>query len=661
MGSPVADVHDDRRGPRSPGISRQSTLRFYSSITDDDDAKSPRSPPRINTPGSISVPASPINACPSPTATNASASPRSIISAAIADEVEAEVESRRHSSGSRGIFSAKSPKALHGKTFQSSTRLAKTMSASRVASLLKGFPFFKDFEEGLVARLSDLVEQATYPAGTVLFCQDDPPGNCYVIVSGQVSVHIRDERDDDDAETRVGRRLSDTGTYTAARRPSFSRSSTRRSLSNPALDEHVLEHVAQRHPTVEGFSFYHAGTDLGPCVKTIEAGNIVGELALLNDQPRSGSLKCTRETSFIIIGRVEFENVLKAEMQRTREEKVNFLLDHLPGLRDVPVARPGGRPHPTYYFKKVSVSKGHEFLKQGQIAEDAVHVVFKGVVELRRCEPRRQNSRSGNISTEMRKKTFQKASGRSALPGLSGASRPVDDLKLQITRQIGTLEVGGVFGSLPLTEAEPFTVVARSAVEVFSIAQDIPRLPLKLLEVIQEYLTQATTWRLERLPACRSSDILQQQRFVYKAQPKPWIGNGNDLGLDLLLSGKLHPPPSFGQDAPHPGLPTRGTIRSASQPILGASPPGQRPQSAPLGGRAAKERSSKGDAVIGMQASTKRPASAPCIASQIQSKGNAQKFNGVHELANRKGKTSDGRASAHVKRPVSAHTVGGKF
>jgi len=70
------------------------------------------------------------------------------------------------------------------------------MSASRVASLLKGFSFFNDFEEGVVTRLASVVEQARYPEGTVLFRQDDPPGNCYVIVSGQVGVYVKDTTHD---------------------------------------------------------------------------------------------------------------------------------------------------------------------------------------------------------------------------------------------------------------------------------------------------------------------------------------------------------------------------------------------------------------------------------------------------------------------------------
>jgi len=191
------------------------------------------------------------------------------------------------------------------------------------------------------------------------------------------------------------RRLSNPATSDNGEEDGGIRRSFIRRASNPALNEDAIETLATRIPTVEGFSLYHAGSAMGPRVATLQAGTLTGEIALLHDQSRTASLKCLQDTSFIIIGKLEFESVLKAEMQRAREEKVNFLLNHLPGLRDIPVMRHGGRPHPSYYFKKVTVAKGHEFLKQGQVAEDAVHVVFNGSVELRRrirkdAQPQRQ-------------------------------------------------------------------------------------------------------------------------------------------------------------------------------------------------------------------------------------------------------------------------------
>lgn len=142
------------------------------------------------------------------------------------------------------------------------------------------------------------------------------------------------------------------------------------------------------------------------------------------------------------------------------------------------------------------------------------------------------------------------------------------------------------------------------------------------MESIQGYLTEAMTCRLERLHSSRSADILQQQQFVYKAPPTPWINN--DFGFDLLTSGKFHPPPSFPEDSPHPGWPTRGTIQCAPS-FHKDSSHGRRPQSAPAGGRPQRKIEdssppawSKGDTTrgasqptLGTASAGRRPQSAP--------------------------------------------------
>lgn len=606
---------------------------------DEDEAHSP--PPSAVESNSKSPVNSPSTSVHNSSATDAS-SPRSILEAASADEVDAEIESRRSLfPGEARSPSGGSPKAKGHRI--KACRINK-LSSTKVASLLNGFPFFHDFEDGVVAKLADVVEQAKYPAGTLLFRQDDPPGNCYVIVSGSLGVFVKQSTEDEGGDTPAKSRRSiqvrnlDDNESTVARPAFFS--------SNPLIDQDLDDMVCRRL-TVEGFSLYHSASDLGVKVATIQAGSLTGEIALLQDQPRTATLKCMEDTSFIIIGRMEFESVLKAEMQRVRQQKVDFMLAHLPGLKDVPVMR--GRPHPTYYFSKVSMTKGHEFLKQGQVADDAIFVVLRGSVEFRRSETT-TNVTSTPCQEAAMKLSRARAPVRSAsgLRSLSSCGKLCDDSagKPKRMRRIGTLQAGGVFGSLPLTEPEPFTVVASSSVEVYSITQDIARLPRRLLNSVQQYLTQASTWRLGRLNSCRSADTLQQQHFLLRTRPKPYLDT--DIGLSLLLSGRLHPPPSFRNDAPHPGLPTPGTVKFASQPRR------QRPQSAPAGERGLKVEVTVGFAGPNQAKDVRcRPASAPSAKKAVAERLNAP------PLATKMGKPLSRSNSAPGKRPTSA-TGGGR-
>lgn len=518
----------------------------------------------------------------------ASLTPRGALTAAIADEVDAEVEGRRLSiestSGPRrrsSLFSA-APKARRTSTM--AQQIARVMSASKVAALLNGFPFFKDFEAGVVRSLSHVVTQAMYKAGTVLFCQGDPPGNCYVVVEGSVAVFYQHKEETPVAEeSNRASMMARRTTRRSSTVPSLEdpppaanfqrRTSWRRSSNTGMYDDSVnpLEVLATRVPTVEGFSLYHPDMDLGEQVATLPAGSITGEIALLHEQPRSASLKCAVDTCFIIINKADFQTTLKAEMQRAREEKLNFLLEHLPGLRGVPVARPGGRPHPSYYFKKTTVAKGHEFLKQGQTMDvPCLYIVLQGTVEIRRTELSTHLNDLSKSEASRRKLTSSMTRKRPNSAMFRGAATPLrggDGQGLsRISRHIGTLQVGSLFGSVALAEEEPFTLLASSGVEVFSVTTDVMRFPMKLMRAVQEYLTQAMTYRLQRLKVCRASDVMKQHgQFAHK--PEARSGANNDIGLSLLLNGTL------------------GTTKSKSQPALANSPSAFRPQSAPAEGR----------------------------------------------------------------------------
>ncbi len=104
-------------------------------------------------------------------------------------------------------------------------------------------------------------------------------------------------------------------------------------------------------------------------------GRLFGELALLNDQCRSATVRCLEESRFMVIRRSDFDAVLEEEMVRKGDKKLRFLMDHLPGMRDVAVPKPGAKPtaHASHFFRKATCPRGHPFLQQGDIREYLAH------------------------------------------------------------------------------------------------------------------------------------------------------------------------------------------------------------------------------------------------------------------------------------------------
>lgn len=311
--------------------------------------------------------------------------------------------------------------------------------------------------------------------------------------------------------------------------------------------------------TAEGYSLYNNATFLGKHVNTHGEGEVVGELALITDNPRAASCKCLQDTELLVLPKVIFDTAIKVEIQGTREEKLDFLAKHLPGFRDLPPPRPGTRLFAPDFFNQVTVQKGHSFVKQGEPAEDMIGVVFKGSVEVLREEPpqllaseeqsaqegfRANRPMSAGRSSSMERRP--RSAGR-ATSASRGAAR-----NGEIRRRMGTLLPGGVFGSLPLDSAEPFSVVAASSpCEVFLVSDDISRLPRQLVEVLRREVAQATARRLGLLHSSRVAQLTQAA--MYKRQGRLW--SESDKGVALLLSGKLHPPPSLHRELSFPGLP----------------------------------------------------------------------------------------------------------
>mmetsp|Transcript_9546 Transcript_9546/g.16431 ORF Transcript_9546/g.16431 Transcript_9546/m.16431 type:complete len:493 (+) Transcript_9546:73-1551(+) len=381
------------------------------------------------------------------------------------------------------------------------TPTAATQSPQYIQKSLSSVKLFKDMDATVLKMLPEIVISIFCKAGTVLFKQGDPPGSCYVIISGSVGVFALSDEE---------------GVQASAEKQHQQKFSTLCESSS------FLQDFLPGQKTVDGFSRYHDDTALGNRLSKLSAGSVLGELALMNDQPRLASAKCLEDTEFFAIRRNDFDNILKEEMVKKGDEKLRFLMLHLPGMKEVPVPKPGGKPHTSYIFKHGKFPRGHTFLCQGKIAEPHLWAVYRGAVEFRRAEvlSMERLERLGGSAAELPnpkslrplsalKKGGAKKPGLSAsaprLPGVHGIGRDgnvaaeANDCNPNgVMSRRGVLVRGGVFGSLPFPAPEPFTVRVTSPMcEVFFItSNDYSKIPRKLLEVLQDYIASSTTWRL---------------------------------------------------------------------------------------------------------------------------------------------------------------------
>eukprot|EP00439_Symbiodinium_sp_Y106_P006334 s2306_g1.t1 len=240
------------------------------------------------------------------------------------------------------------------------TPTAMEMSSDSISKTLSSLKLFKDLDPAVMQMIPEIVTSIVCQAGTVLFKQGDPPGSCYVVIGGAVGVFALSDEEMPPHPAQGTARL--------------------------ATETDFMQSFLPGQKTVDGFSRYHDDTNLGNRVSKLGPGSVVGELALMNDQPRLASAKCLEDTEVFVIRRHDFDNVLKEEMVKKGDEKLRFLMRHLPGMKEVPVPKPGGKPHAAYIFKHAKFPRGHTFLVQGKIAEPHFWAVYRGAVEFKRAE-----------------------------------------------------------------------------------------------------------------------------------------------------------------------------------------------------------------------------------------------------------------------------------
>lgn len=349
-------------------------------------------------------------------------------------------------------------------------------SPQRIADwmmILASSKVFKELGEPKCQQtLLNTVSYITCSAGGVLFQKDDPPGNCYVLLSGKIGILVLDAKRK--AEER-------------AEKEAKAAQQAENDLAN-GRSERVVEYKPKiLVKTVDGFSYVDTSEYLGDQVNAVMPGAILGELALLNNQPRSAAAKCIVESELLVIRKVDFDSILKEEMVRKETAKFEFLTKHVPGLRSIPFSQNVGKnAHPCYWFHKVTYLRGHHIFSQGIDNEPMLCVIKFGCVDFH------SSYRDGE------EKAAPKGLKRNnSCPSAHFRQQP----KVVITK-LGTMVEGGVFGTLSAVPGKTFfsAVVASPVCEVYQLlGNDVSHLPTKLQDTVQVYLSATTAWRAQRL------------------------------------------------------------------------------------------------------------------------------------------------------------------
>lgn len=400
-------------------------------------------------------------------------------------------------------------------------------SPDYVSDQLWKLKFYQQLKPNVQRKVRKIVSFVEYPSGTVLFRQGDPPGNLYIIQSGTVGIFKTDEEkkmlhsDVFDGATR-NRRHSCPPTSRAKSSEDSATTTLHRSWSMSSWER------AELTKTAEGFSTYKHISEVGAQISRLEQGDMLGELALLKGQPRAASVRCLQRSEFMLIPRHEFDQVLKADLAHAENQKVTFLRDHLPGMKELALPNSGLKMHASYFFQKSRFCTGHRFLREATIENDAIYVLIAGAVEFRqRIQRVNSTSQLPPLKEALRAQQMKRAmltgppthssspARRRSLAhlahGFADGFPESHKSKRDACVVVSGVQDGGVFASLPFSSPEPFSVVAVQPCEVYcAVGVDVARLPPTLLDAVRQYLLGATSWRLEMLQSQMRRHKLRQ-------------------------------------------------------------------------------------------------------------------------------------------------------
>ncbi|CAJ1327937.1 unnamed protein product [Effrenium voratum] len=401
--------------------------------------------------------------------------------------------------------------------------LAEFVDVARACGALQSVDFFNKLEEttpGIIHTLAKSSEFLTELKGQVIFRQNDPGKCCFILVKGQVTVHMREGRkaramrrpahtaDEGRGDAHADRLEEETGLEAF---DETARSEEKRNGKQPR--------PAQSFRTSEGFSTFSKESNYGKMLRFLREVSLFGawglELALQNTEPRSASIVCSQDSEFLRLRKEDFLAAIQG-----RKQKIYFFDEHIEALKDFADKKAQGAllQHPSLLFTDEIYRDGQPITTEGVYANSKVYLVGAGAkVDLCRYKepcaspayflarrPRSAPKKSKGPCLRMLPDNLEPCPAEEALQQSAGIFNPnEEDMDLYGTLQEGSLF--GTAGALQNHSPEPFSAVARCETETCTIyaldSAGMQQLHPKLLAVLREMVAEGSLERLQQLPA----------------------------------------------------------------------------------------------------------------------------------------------------------------
>jgi len=179
----------------------------------------------------------------------------------------------------------------------------------RPMGLLSPLKFFQEVEKesrGALERIAQVAHFCDASAKQVIFRQGDPGEHCYVLVSGECSVHVI-------SPDFISPRRQHIETYELfiPDQEEAPRKKTQRRFNAQRAHSAINRY---RFRTFEGKGTFMKRTNFGPQIATLGPGSMTGELALISKKPREVTIRCVTDCHFLVVRKEDFQRVLHPSM-----------------------------------------------------------------------------------------------------------------------------------------------------------------------------------------------------------------------------------------------------------------------------------------------------------------------------------------------------------